>query len=112
MTVARAAIILSVSLGTTLATLQPLWAQSSRGNAEVGRLYAINWCTECHSVEPETAGAGRFAPDFTAVAKLPSTTAVSLKAFLRLDHDRMPNFALTPAEADDLVAYILSLRRR
>lgn len=106
------AIVLSTALGLTLAIVQPLSAQSSRGNAESGRLYAINWCTECHSVEPETAGLGRFAPDFTAVAKSPSTTALSLKAFLRSDHVRMPNFALKQTESDDLVAYIMSLKRR
>ena len=106
------AIVLGAAFAAILATLQPVSAQSSRGDAASGRLYAINWCTECHSVEPETAGTGRFAPDFTAIAKSPSTSGLSLKAFLRSDHLRMPNFALKSTEADDLVAYILSLRRR
>ena len=106
------AIMLSVAFAVVMATLQPLSAQSSRGDAASGRLYAMNWCTECHSVEPETAGTGRFAPDFTAIAKSPSTSGLSLKAFLRSDHLRMPNFVLKPAEADDLVAYIMSFRRR
>jgi mono/diheme cytochrome c family protein len=105
-------IVLGVALGMILATLKPLSAQSSRGNPESGHLYAINWCTECHSVEPETAGLGRFAPDFTAVAKSPSTTAISLKAFLRSEHIRMPSFALKPTEVDDIVAYIMSLKRK
>ena len=95
---------LTVLIATLLATLQPLSAQSSRGDAAAGRLYAMNWCTECHSVEPETAGTGRFAPDFTAVAKSPSTTAFSLRAFLRSDHLRMPSFALKRTEVDDIVA--------
>ena len=42
---------------------------AARGDAESGRLYAQNWCTECHSVELETAGTGRFAPDFTTRMK-------------------------------------------
>jgi len=108
----RQAILLALTLGMSLAALQPLAAQSSRGDAASGRLYTMNWCTECHSVEPETAGTGRFAPDFTAVAKSPSTTGSSLRAFLRSDHLRMPNFALKRTEVDDIVAYILSLRRR
>jgi mono/diheme cytochrome c family protein len=107
------AIVLSTALAVALATTpQPVLAQSSRGDAASGRLYAMNWCTECHSVEPETAGTGRFAPDFTAVAKSPSTTGFSLRAFLRSDHLRMPRFALKRTEVDDIVAYILSLRRR
>ena len=108
----RATIILSMSLGMILATLQPLYAQSSRGSAEAGRLYALNWCTGCHSVEPATDGLGRSAPDFTAVAKSPSTTTSSLKGFFRSDHDRMPTFVLNTTEVDDVAAYILSLRRR
>ena len=106
------AIVLGAALAAIMATLQPVSAQSSRGDAASGRLYAMNWCTECHSVEPETAGTGRFAPDFTAIAKSPSTTGASLRAFLRSDHPHMPSFVLKRTEADDLVAYILSLRRR
>jgi mono/diheme cytochrome c family protein len=106
------AIVISTAFAVVLSTLQPLSAQSSRGDAASGRLYAMNWCTECHSVEPETAGTGRFAPDFTAVAKSPSTTGFSLRAFLRSDHLRMPSFALKRTEVDDIVTYILSLRRR
>lgn len=108
----HAFVVLVSAVAAMLATLPPASAQSSRGNAESGRLYAVNMCTECHSVEPETAGLGRFAPDFTAVARSRSTNGASLKAFLRSDHLRMPNFGLKPTEIDDIVAYILSLRRR
>ena len=85
--------------------------QPQRGNVESGRLYARNWCTECHSVELETAGTGNFAPDFTVIAKRRSTTARSLNAFLRSNHQLMPDFVFKPAEADDIVAYIVSLKR-
>ena len=82
-----------------------------KGNVESGRLYARNWCTECHSVELETAGTGNFAPDFTVIAKRRSTTPRSLNAFLRSNHQLMPDFVFKPAEADDIVAYIVSLKR-
>ena len=100
------AIVITTAFAVLLSTLQPLSAQSSRGDAAAGRLYAMNWCTECHSVEPETAGTGRFAPDFTAIARSPSTTGSSLKAFLRSDHLQMPGFGLKRTEVDDIVAYI------
>ena len=76
------AIVPGTAFAVVMATLQPLSAQSSRGDAASGQLYAIKWCTECHSVEPESAGTGRFAPDFTAIAKSPSTTGFSLERFL------------------------------
>ena len=81
-----------------------------RGDAESGRLYAQNWCTECHSVEPETAGTGRFAPDFTVIAQRRSPGW--LRGFLRQNHVLMPDFVFKPDEGADIVAYVLSLRRR
>ena len=103
--------LLGGTAGALFSVIQPLNAQT-RGNAELGRAYAVNWCTECHSIEPETDGLGRIAPDFSAVAKSRSTSALALYAFLRSDHIRMPNLGLKPTETNDLVAYIMSLRRK
>src|SRR6187200_603447 len=99
---------LTVAVATLLATPQPVSAQSSRGDAASGRLYAMNWCTECHSVEPETAGTGRFAPDFTAIAQRRSPGW--LRGFLRQNHVLMPDFVFKPNEGADIVAYIVSLK--
>lgn len=107
----HSAVLLGFAAAALLPAIQPLVAQT-RGNAEAGRAFAAAWCTECHSVEPATDGLGRIAPDFTAVAKSPSTSVLSLYAFLRSDHIRMPNPGLKPTDANDLVAYIMSLRRR
>jgi cytochrome c len=35
----------------------------------------------------------------------------SLKVFFQTSHRNMPNLIITPAQADDLVNYILSLKR-
>jgi mono/diheme cytochrome c family protein len=79
------------------------------GNAEQGRYLAQAWCTECHSVQLETAGTGKFAPDFTVIAQRRS--AHWLNIFLRSEHKIMPEFVFTPRQADDIVTYILSLKR-
>ena len=105
----RPAILLPLP-GATLAALQPLAAQNLRGSVEAGRRLASQWCSGCHSVEPKTVGI--FAADFAEIAKLPSTTALSLKVFLQTSHRNMPNFILQPDEANDIVAYILSLKRK
>ena len=105
----RAMIVLTVSLGMTLATAAAR-AQGSGGNAASGRALAKAWCAECHRVEPNAPGAS--VADFTEVANLPSTTALSLKVFLQSSHKDMPNLILKPAEADDIIAYILSLKRK
>src|SRR4249920_715227 len=102
------AFIFCLAAATLICVAQPVAAQT-RGNAESGRVHAVSWCSECHSIEPTTDGLGRIAPDFTAVAKSRSTSALSLYAFLRSNHIRMPNLGLKPSEANDLVAYIMSL---
>ena len=83
--------------------------QDARGNAEAGRLSVQAWCTECHSVQRETAGTGKFAPDFTVIAK--RRPARWLDRFLRSKHVLMPDFVFDRRQADDIVAYIVSLKR-
>jgi cytochrome c len=106
----RPVIVLSAALGLILATLQLLHAEDLLGSAQSGRRLANYWCTGCHAVEPKTEGI--LAADFEEIANVPSTTEMSLKVFLRSSHKSMPNFILQPEEADDIVAYILSLRRK
>jgi mono/diheme cytochrome c family protein len=76
-----------------------------------GHRLAEAWCRDCHAIEADTAGARGGPPDFAAIANRPSTTALSLKVFFKTSHRRMPNLIITPEQADDLSAYILSLRR-
>ena len=82
------------------------------GDALSGRRLAEAWCTECHSVERGTSGTGTIAPDFTAIAQRRSTTALALKAFLQSEHKTMPNLIIEHRDADDIIAYILSLWRK
>ena len=49
-------------------------------------------------------------PSFVDIASRPTTTALSLKQFLRSNHSRMPRFILSRADTDDVVAYILSIK--
>ena len=50
-------------------------------------------------------------PDFVTIANRASTTALSLKVFMKTSHHRMPNLIIMPDQADDLANYILSLKR-
>lgn len=86
---------------------QPLPPES----VSAGRHLAEAWCQDCHAIEAATAGARARGPDFVAIANRVSTTALSLKVFMKTSHHRMPNLIITPAQADDLTNYILSLKR-
>lgn len=76
-----------------------------------GRKLAEAWCKECHALEVSNSGTLGRAPDFVGIANRISTTELSLKVFLRSSHRDMPNLIIAPAQADDLVQFILSLKR-
>jgi mono/diheme cytochrome c family protein len=106
----RPGIVLTAVLATAFAALGPIRAQEIGGDVESGRSLARAWCAQCHRVEEGTVGV--FAGDFGEIANLSSTTALSLRVFLHSNHKHMPNLNLKPAEADDIIAYILSLKGR
>jgi mono/diheme cytochrome c family protein len=89
-------------------------AQELVGNAASGGRLAEAWCNECHATGSKPAQRAGIGPDFAAIASLPSTTAASLTVILRTSHREklMPNFVIAQHDADDIVAYILSLKRR
>jgi cytochrome c len=80
-------------------------------SASAGHRLAEAWCKDCHAIEVATVGTRGCPPDFVAIANRASTTALSLKVFFKTSHHRMPNLIITPAQADDLTNYILSLKR-
>lgn len=80
-------------------------------SATAGRKLADAWCKTCHTIDASGARTENGAPDFAAVANMPSTTELSLKVFLQSNHRNMPNLMLTPEQRGDIVNYILSLKR-
>lgn len=92
--------------------VSPAMAQVNGDPAEGHRL-AETWCTNCHIVDRSAvSGTSTGAPSFPGIAAMKSVTPMGLSVFLQTPHDRMPDLHLTRAETDDLIAYILSLRRK
>lgn len=89
------------------------FAQDIPGDVVAGRELAVKECSDCHSVSAEQRTIRiDEAPGFDEIADKVQTTAISLRAFLQLPHPTMPNFLLTETERDDIIAYILSLKRQ
>jgi len=86
-------------------------APLAQDSISAGQHLAEAWCRNCHSLEATSAGTVSRAPDFARIANRPSTTELSLKVFLRSNHRSMPNLIIAPSQADDLAAFILSLKR-
>jgi cytochrome c2 len=78
-----------------------------------GRAFALEVCTPCHVVAESQRTPRRLAtaPEFRAIANARGTTETSLHAFLSTPHPSMPNLILSQPEQDDVISYILSLRR-
>lgn len=101
-----------LTLTLTLFAAAPAWAQEP-GDARAGRRLAETWCANCHRIAPDGPGpATDAAPAFAAIAAMPSTTEIALRAFLQSSHRNMPNYQLSLDQTDNVVAYILSLRGR
>jgi len=81
------------------------------GDVAAGRQLSATWCSSCHLVAPSaSSGIVNGTPTFPAIARMKSTTVLSLRAFLQTPHARMPDLHLTRDEIDNIAAYILSLR--
>ncbi|MDJ0449592.1 c-type cytochrome [Methylocystis sp. JR02] len=102
---------LSVLLFLSAATA-PALAQGP--DETVGKRIAQDTCASCHAVtaDPDAISPDPKAPRFLDVARMPSTTELSLKVFLRSSHRNMPNFILSPEEMDSVTWYILGLRKK
>lgn len=98
------AVVAIALTGSAMAAAQPI------GDPATGRKLAEAWCSECHAITAYPVVGPRRGPDFMEVARQPRTTTLSLNVFLRSNHDNMPNFILQRGEADDIVAYIMSLK--
>jgi mono/diheme cytochrome c family protein len=83
------------------------------GDPQAGRRLAEAWCSQCHVIGPGAPGpASDAVPTFPAIARMASTTEMSLRVFMQTPHPPMPDIQLSRQQLDDVVAYILSLRGR
>jgi mono/diheme cytochrome c family protein len=98
-------------MAALLLAAPPAFAQTSYGDPQAGLKVALRDCAACHIVAGRQAGPAPVGvPPFATIARMPSTTALSLRAYLQTPHPPMPDLALTRTEMEDVVSYILSLR--
>ena len=106
-----------LSLALAACTVEPLGAsRQPTGTPAAGAIIARNLCAGCHDVSddmraPPLRVSGQ-PPAFTTAAQSRGLTPARLRAFLRLPHGEMDNLELTPGETDDVVSYVISLRRK
>jgi tetratricopeptide (TPR) repeat protein len=83
------------------------------GDASKGLTYAQKICSGCHNVlRTEAASPNKQAPPFNKIANTPGMSVTAFTVWSRTSHLTMPNLVIEPADKDNLIAYILSLRDR
>jgi mono/diheme cytochrome c family protein len=75
-----------------------------------GKRLAELWCAACHVVTSNQRQANADAPPFEEIAKRPNFSEPGLVTFLLDPHAKMPNMNLTRIEANDIAAYVGTLR--
>jgi mono/diheme cytochrome c family protein len=81
------------------------------GDVQAGERFARETCASCHAIEKGAkASPDADAPTFQAVANTPGLNRRALIVFFRTPHKNMPNLIVKGDEADDVIAYILSLK--
>jgi len=99
-------------LGAACTTDHPVDAGPAP-NAAAARGYAFARanCAVCHATEPESrASIIAQATPFQILAERPGVTRIALAAWLNTSHPTMPNLVVEEGEADDLWAYLTSLK--
>jgi mono/diheme cytochrome c family protein len=83
---------------------------SYAADPEHGLALAKRWCASCHVVSPAQQQASADVPPFATVARSPNFDARQLAYFLLNPHPKMPDLPLSRAAADDIAAYIATLK--
>jgi len=81
------------------------------GDPGPGAVFAEKTCSHCHDIKGAGPSPEPTAPPFQNVAITPGMTANALTVWLTTSHPTMPNIVLEPQGRDNVVAYILSLKK-
>jgi hypothetical protein len=112
-----------LALGACQVTPRPISGSASATTASAalvkdspqwrGHKFAVNRCADCHSVDYAETSPLAAAPSFSAIANTPDLSETTLSEWMK-NHRNYPDemyFEIPAENIDDLVAYILTLRR-
>ena len=102
-----AAIVLFGGSAGNAAQIEPGY----KGKPEHGLDLANRWCASCHLVSPDQKRAVADVPPFAQIAQSPGFDSDKLVQFLLDPHPKMPELPLSRMAADDIAAYIATLKK-
>jgi len=83
---------------------------AAAADANHGGQLAKRWCAGCHVVTPDQPQGSDKVPSFASIASEPGFNPQRLALFLLDPHPKMPDMSLSRREAEDLAAYIASVK--
>ena len=86
-------------------------ASAMAADAASGETLARRWCAPCHVVAKDQKQPTAEATPFAVIAKRPKFDAGYIALYLLAPHPRMPDMSLSRNEAQDLAAYISTLKQ-
>jgi mono/diheme cytochrome c family protein len=86
-------------------------AQQS-GNVREGRRLAHAECAQCHGVDRKGYSTNPAAPAFDDIANVPGMTNMALMVALRTSPRSMPDLIIKGRNGQNIIAYIISLKRK
>lgn len=114
-------LLLCCSIAAALSGADAAFAQSSAREVAAGRKVALDLCTPCHVVaknQPSEPILMQRTPSFEEIANRPGMSTQTLRHFVTSTHwdeksvpITMPAPMLQPGQVNEVVAYILSLRK-
>lgn len=83
-----------------------------QGRAGPGETYARLVCAPCHAVgrDEDISPIANAAP-FQEIMARPEMTGMAIAAWLQSEHDNMPHIVPKAEEMNDLIAYMLNLKK-
>jgi mono/diheme cytochrome c family protein len=102
-------------LATMCAGEEKKAAASSDNLVMTGHDFVLEVCAACHVVAKDQKSAPILkppAPSLLVIARRPKTTKSFLRHFLSSPHGKMPDPQLAEFQIDEVVAYMLNLKRR
>jgi mono/diheme cytochrome c family protein len=88
----------------------PVAPAAFAADAANGAELARRWCAACHLVAPDQERVPTVAPPFATIGKRPGFNARALAQSMLAPHPQMPDRGLSRDEAEDIAAYIATLR--
>lgn len=88
----------------------PASAETAKGDAAAGKVYANSACANCHSIEPGAKSSPDVnAPPFAVMINKVQLTPAQIEGWLTSSHANMPDLQVPADKRADLIAYIESL---